>query len=434
MNMESPTNAKWVYFLAATALCPVMGCVVAQPPGNGQVLHIQEPKTKGWYWLYLPEDYGKPAPGAGQQKGRPLVVTYHGMKPFDAAKSQIREWQQEADRYGFIVVAPECTSPDLLQEFPLRHVHSGVKRDEELSIAMLEDVTKRADVDPTKILSTSWSFGGYLAHYMANRYPDWFSCVAPRQSNFSAEILDVAQIPKYRQTKIGIFYTQNDFAICRRESQEAAKWYAKHGFDVTFAVFKDLGHERRPSVAAAFFAKTCDVSAKTPPVELARMQVRQLPLPEPAKVTKSMSPTPSEPDAASTSVSAYVAGGMNRPQRPALLNGQVGNNAKAGAPAGEDGGGGPLSIRVNSTVGIAPHFVRYSVLAPEAERRGAFFLWTDNGEPISNGVNGQTYLATKGEHVLEVCMTTADGRQFRAQKTITVLEPVENTPPATDLK
>ena len=223
--------------------------------GRGQALHVQEPTTGGWYWLYLPEDHilackqhASARKGGAFVTGRswPLVVTFHGMKPFDNAASQIREWQQEADRYGFVVIAPQLASPDLLAEFPLQHVHPGVKRDETLTMRAIDDVVRRADVDPNQVLSTSWSSGGYLAHYMANRHPERFSCIAPRQSNFSASVLDPSKVDLYRSNKVGIFYTENDLAICRRESQAAASWYSKHGFDVTFAVFKDLGHQRRP--------------------------------------------------------------------------------------------------------------------------------------------------------------------------------------------
>lgn len=66
--------------------------------------------------------------------------------------------------------------------------------------------------------------------------------------------------------------------------------------------------------------------------------------------------------------------------------------------------------------------VSFSAVAPGPLRRGAYFLWTDNGEPISNGINGQKYLLAPGDHVLEVLMTTASGQEYRASKTINVLE------------
>ena len=45
-------------------------------------------------------------------------------------------------------------------------------------IAIMNEVYAIADVDPNNVLATSWSYGGYIAHYMANRYPERFSCIA----------------------------------------------------------------------------------------------------------------------------------------------------------------------------------------------------------------------------------------------------------------
>ena len=83
----------------------------------------------------------------------------------------------------------------------------------------------------------------------------------------------------------------------------------------------------------------------------------------------------------------------------------------------------PVRVRLSSTIGISPLLVSFSVATmPAAMRHGAFFLWTDNGEPISNGVNGQKFLVDPGQHRLEVLVTTANGQELRASQTVTVLE------------
>ncbi len=429
------------------------GCAVGQKPGRGQALHVQEPTTGGWYWLYLPEDHilackqhASARKGGAFVTGRswPLVVTFHGMKPFDNAASQIREWQQEADRYGFVVIAPQLASPDLLAEFPLQHVHPGVKRDETLTMRAIDDVVRRADVDPNQVLSTSWSSGGYLAHYMANRHPERFSCIAPRQSNFSASVLDPSKVDLYRSNKVGIFYTENDLAICRRESQAAASWYSKHGFDVTFAVFKDLGHQRRPGPAAAFFAQTCGAKAKSPPTELAMMQVKQVPLPHvaAAEAMRNVGSAASGDVAEagrreSTTTEAASASPRDEglPKSPAADESRklVGNkpvsrpsSSRTKPPGRGAQDDDAIQLRVNATIGIAPHLVTYSAIVPSGLRRGSYFLWTCNSEPISNGINGQKYLARPGKYELRVLMIAADSKEYEAKKTITVLEPVRN--------
>src|SRR4249920_1394796 len=89
-----------VLFGLAGLLVGQSGCAVPQRPGKGSVSRHIESKMKAEYWLYLPEDYVKCNGQRPDHKPWPLVVTFHGTKPFDDAHPQVREWQEEADRYG----------------------------------------------------------------------------------------------------------------------------------------------------------------------------------------------------------------------------------------------------------------------------------------------------------------------------------------------
>jgi len=236
-----------------------------------------EARTGTGYYLYLPRDYLETEGTRSPDKKWPTVITFHGMRPFDSAGAQCLEWQQEADRYGYVVVAPTTRVSDLLGEIPLRRVNYSLKHDEKSTLAILDELYELLDVDPNHSLSTSWSMGGYLAHYMINRHPHRISCLAVKQSTFSADILDSSNIPEYRDHKIGIFYTQNDLGNCRSESKQAIAWYTHHGFDTTSGVIDHRGHERMPELAAAFFAKTCDAVPKTPPTQLAGVTMARSP-------------------------------------------------------------------------------------------------------------------------------------------------------------
>lgn len=252
----------------ATAVCLLSqtGCIVPQKPGRGSNLYQVEPTTGRGYYLYLPEDYVK-THGQREDGGRwPVMVTFHGMNPWDTAERQVKECQQEADRYGFLVVAPKLHTSSSLMQYPLKDADlSYVKSDERAVIAILDEVFRRTNADPTRVLSTSWSCGGYLAHYMVNRYPERFSCLAVRQSNFSEALLDPNQVPKYRRMRIGIFFGENDLPACRNESVRAVEWYRQHGFYVEAKLVEGLAHERTPQTAAAFFASSIGVKPKSPP-------------------------------------------------------------------------------------------------------------------------------------------------------------------------
>jgi hypothetical protein len=259
--------------VAVALLTLATGCAVPQPRGAGQLEHVKEPSTNRGYWRYLPASYVKADAAERGARRWPVVVTFHGMKPFDNARPQALEWELEADRYGYIVIAPQLRAPDVLAEFPVRNVHPAFKSDEEATLAILAHVFATTQADPANVLSTSWSSGGYMAHYMVNRHPDRFTCLAVRQSNFSSSILDPAQAGRSFDHPILILNTQNDFAVCIEESREAREWYKKYGYkNLAWVYIRSLGHERTPDLAADFFGRVAGVEPLFPPTVLATRQ------------------------------------------------------------------------------------------------------------------------------------------------------------------
>ncbi|MCH7527644.1 MAG: hypothetical protein IID39_09415 [Planctomycetes bacterium] len=84
-------------------------------------------------------------------------------------------------------------------------------------------------------------------------------------------------------------------------------------------------------------------------------------------------------------------------------------------------GPGPVKIRVSSTIGVVPLSVSYSTAMPKAIQEQASLLWAVNGEPISNGLNGQKFFTAPGEYELAVLVTLKDGAEYYASRTITVI-------------
>ncbi|HUN80625.1 MAG TPA: methyltransferase [Phycisphaerae bacterium] len=253
--------ARLASFSVIACLAVLGGCAVPQPPGKGAVSHQDERITHSDYWLYLPTDYEPD----NETKRWPLVVTFHGTKPFDTSYSQIREWQQEADRYGFIVIAPDLRTPDVFMQFPLRDPKLPyLRHDDKAIMAMMDKVFAETRADPSRVLATGWSTGGYIAHYIVNRHPERFSCLAVRESPFSEGLLDPAQVSKYQNMKVAIYFGENDFPVCRTGSQAALEWYRAHGFNVEAKIVQGAGHERIPDTVADFFAASIGVSPKSP--------------------------------------------------------------------------------------------------------------------------------------------------------------------------
>jgi len=431
----------------------IAGCAVPQGRGKGKEMNLVESASGRHYWLYLPERYPVEAPPGKSDTRWPLVVTLHGMKPFDSYTAQIREWQQQADAYGLIVCAPNLHTSDLFMELPLKHVHSYVERDERMILNMMDQVLRRTNADPSRVLITSWSSGGYLAHYLLNQHPQRFTCLAVRQSNFSSPILDPRQIskyPRYPRTPIAIFFGQNDFAICRRESREAIVWYRERGFEQVEAFsVEGLGHERTPETAANFFARVCQLQpldkalaqrtlarVRTQPVVLASAEPVPNSTPatrpparprsdQPTARTQTNAPTatsvlPDARQAAQPVIKAQDAPGKAQPQTPAIPppSPPPGNQPKAPPPPTKKQT--DISIVLSSPGGVAPFYLHFSVQISQRLGKGADCLWLHNGEPICTGTEGRKILRTPGQHRIEALVTTADRREFRARRTVIV--------------
>ncbi len=220
------------------------------PAGKGSQFLMQEPVGKRTFYLYLPSGYSP-------IKKCPLILTLHGMKPFDNAPAQVREWQSLADLYGFVVVAPELLNSDLFMQYPLKDISPGVRQDEKEVIAILKHVTEHCNIDQSRVFATSWGAGGYLLHFIVNRHPDMFAGLCARGSCFSEDILSVdnARLMVKCGFPIMVYYCENDLPGIQNESKRAIDWYRNLGFPVTREVVPGKGHERVPDLAAAFFAR-----------------------------------------------------------------------------------------------------------------------------------------------------------------------------------
>ncbi len=382
-------------------LFPLVGCEVPAYQGQGMLTRIVEPKTQRGYWRYLPKDYVDATDAELKQRRWPTVVSFHGMKPFDNSVWQAREWAVEADRYGFVVVSPELGAADLMQEFPLQTRHPEFKKDEEVTLAVLDHLFATTQADPSNVLATGWSSGGYMAHYMFNRYPSIFNALSPRQSNFSWEVLDLARVSESRDHPILIINTENDFASCREESAEAVQWYDRYGYrNMGWVLIRRLGHQRTPDLSADFFARITGVKANSPPRVLADRQAI-------------------DGNAAGL---AILSGGFvpeaRRPQRDRVADRET---------RYDDGVVNErVGIRVSSAIGIEPLRLSYSAAAPRSWLDTASFLWILNGEPIGSEVNGQRTLTEPGEHTLELIVVTVDNVEHHVSRKVRVLPQIRD--------
>ncbi len=423
--------------LAGAVLLTATGCAVPQPRGQGKLDKLTEPTTGRHYYLYLPKDYVEASETERARERWPVIVTFHGLKPYDIAYYQAREWEYEADRYGYIVIAPVLKAPDsLFGQFPQRTVTGAFKSDEEATVAILEHVFDTTRADPSNVLSTGFSSGGYMAHYMVNRHPDLFTCVASRQANFSASILDPKMTSRSRYHPVLILTTKNDLGICQRESQEGIKWYESHGYkNLAWIHINHLGHERTPDIAAEFFARVSGVEAKWPPDVLVQRQAidgNQTGLEllagdlsglerrsDRRRSRSNRNSTTQQPSRhrARAERSRRVAD-----ERETVRVAQSNDEPSAAISS-------PLGISVSSAIGFEPLRLVYAAECPADWYRTASFRWTLDGQLIGEQVNGQKTISAPGDYRLELLVTTAEGAEHRAGRRIRVLRDTD-TPTA----
>ncbi len=242
----------------------LVGCGM-QSRGGGIVQTVREPATGAKYELYLPKTYKRENERHTDPDHRrwPLVLTLHDLKPWDDARSQEREWEQLADSYGFIVCAPQLQTPDSFMELPLRHERNYVLEDKRNIIAILDHVLATTLADPHRVLCTGTGVGGYLMHYMVNRFPDRFFCMVGRSAHFAPELLTESTLPAYcDRVPTAMYASAYASEAARRESQLALKWYANSRFSqLEGEVIDGIAWDNRLSApAAAYFAKKMGVT------------------------------------------------------------------------------------------------------------------------------------------------------------------------------
>lgn len=440
-------NLLWCLRLAgAAALILTAGCAVPQPRGEGTLQRVVESTTGRPYYLYLPKDYVEADEAKRAKRRWPLVVTFHGMKPYDGARAQALEWEQEADRYGFIVVAPVLKAfVFLFGEFPLRTINPAFKSDELATLAVLDHVLETTPADPGNVLSTSWSSGGYLAHYMLNRHPDRFTCLAVRQSNYSGSVLDPTAVSRSLYHPVLVLSTQNDFAVCKKESREAIEWYETHGYkNLAWVYINRLGHERTPDTAADFFARVCGVKPNRPPAALVRRQAIDGNPTGLALLRGKMEQLRRPPGTRDTPVGSSSAdpGRPTQPRRTIRAASRADRNLAVAAseahatppvqskPRREQREkplhrtSSPIGIRVSSAIGFEPLLLVYSADCPSDWHRTADFYWTLDGKTIGHGINGQRTITEPGDHTLELLVITNNGAEHRTSRRIRVVRRV----------
>ncbi len=227
-------------------LGPVLlgGCYV--PPGAPTPVDYRraaEPTTGQPYYVYVPSDYTP-------DREWPLVITLHGLNPWDDYKMQIREWDSLAEEKGLIVVAPKLRAPVSHAVKFAGGWFRDLEADEEFLLALLDQVCGDYRIDRRAVLLTGFSAGGYPMYWVGLRHPERFSMLVARACNSDMKLFERIELSDgAKRLPIRIFWGKDDFGPIRDQSWDAIRFLRTHECYGTEYRKIDGGHLRRPEQA-----------------------------------------------------------------------------------------------------------------------------------------------------------------------------------------
>src|SRR5207248_9955357 len=117
------------------------------------------------YLLYLPKDYN-----AKSRQRWPLILFLHGAGERGRDISKVAahgppKLVKQGKQFPFIIVSPQCPN--------------GEHWDNDVLLALLEDVEAKHKVDKGRVYLTGLSMGGYGAWSLGLTHPEKFAAIAP---------------------------------------------------------------------------------------------------------------------------------------------------------------------------------------------------------------------------------------------------------------
>jgi predicted peptidase len=217
-------TALFAVSLAATALFPASTGPAPQQTAERFAKEITRTVAAD-YLLFLPEGY---EPGGA--KKWPLILFLHGAgeRGSDLAKVKVHgppklvEQQQD---FPFVVVSPQC---------PARGWW-----DDEVLLALLDDVLQKHAIDPDRVYLTGLSMGGYGTWSLGARAADRFAALAPICGGGTfGQAYRLADMP------IWVFHGKKDNVVPIEESERMVQFLGKRGNkQVEFTVYPEAGHD-----------------------------------------------------------------------------------------------------------------------------------------------------------------------------------------------
>lgn len=203
------------------ALCAwVTGC--ASLGGRNlpeSVITSLDPALGREYLLYRPAAYDR-------NQVWPLVVACHGGIG-DSPRAQIKQWHELADKYGFLVVAPQLLSGGKAEK---------LADDERHILSVLDHARAGQSISDDRILMYGHGSGAFPAFVTALGAPDLIRTVALSEPRFRVEDLTAMNRALDPYQPLLVRYNSRD-VVLGKHVQECVDWLRSHGANLRADTF-----------------------------------------------------------------------------------------------------------------------------------------------------------------------------------------------------
>ena len=250
---------------------PVLAVLLAAAPAAakpatkslkpGKVHPLTTTKHDRRWSLYVPSKYSKKA-------SWPVVITSHG-RGGEGAK-EIRSWQALANKYGFLVAAPDMVTAT--NHRPAKSKLAPSREDDEVLLEIFAFVCDNFRVNRRAVMVTGFSGGGNPSYHSGLRHPEVFTHICTRGGNFAPQQIPDAEAISAgnKRLQIYIYFGEHDHVLIIGDQGNNGQAHAARDAlkradyeNVEFEQIKGMKHASRPDIAAAWFGAYIAANKKT---------------------------------------------------------------------------------------------------------------------------------------------------------------------------
>ena len=165
-----------------------------------------------------------------------MIQEWWGIEP------HIRQLAQKLATEGFVVAVPDlfhgkiATEPDDAQKMVMM-IRGNVEKAAREIIGALDTVKAMPNVEPKKLGLMGFCVGGFLAYYVASRYPDLGAVVPFYGAGYDPTPEEVAKV----NAPVLAIYGSRDPSVPLEQVRKIERMYKEAGKDITVKVY-DAGH------------------------------------------------------------------------------------------------------------------------------------------------------------------------------------------------